>query len=512
MIGLRPLASAPLASQPAGAAASTYLGSNPVVGYQQRDYNRPVIAAPKLGGLFTPADPVYIFTGARIQPEAAYLRDRADPRLPSFLIQQAPTAYLSPPPLPQVQDRPYNRPVVGPVRLGGIFTPPDPVYAFTGPTLQPVAPYRRDYPTQVIFGPWVMQQPVGQVFPTPLATYQDRPYNRPTIPSIALGGIFTPPDPVYVFQGLGIQPIAAYRRDYPGPQMAPPGVQGPPPDYILPSVLARYQDREYNRPVIPPVRLGGIFTPADPVYNFTGPTIQPIGAYVRTFPIQLPFGPWVAPPLPPFNGIPIFVSYQQRDYNRPSIPLVNIANIIVPPVQPYLFTTPRIQPIAAYRRDYPTQSPVGPRLTITGPPAPVTLTPDDEFYEYVPKRTWVETLRGRSWKEIIPKRRWSTTYQEIPTVSIGPKDPTEVVVVSIDFTQELAGEIIITRVCVATTISGTDASPSAILSGTATNAGGIVMQAVIGGVIGCTYEIKATITTSGGRTLVGATVLPIVVE
>jgi hypothetical protein len=55
-----------------------------------------------------------------------------------------------------------------------------------------------------------------------------------------------------------------------------------------------------------------------------------------------------------------------------------------------------------------------------------------------------------------------------------------------------------------TVTAGIDANPSAILSGAATGEGtNTALQIITGGVSGCTYRIKATITLSDGTKPVG---------
>lgn len=72
-----------------------------------------------------------------------------------------------------------------------------------------------------------------------------------------------------------------------------------------------------------------------------------------------------------------------------------------------------------------------------------------------------------------------------------------------DFASMLAvGETISTQTCTATVYSGTDASPSSIISGSATASGTVVTQAITAGVLGVIYEITCTITTSASQTLV----------
>lgn len=73
---------------------------------------------------------------------------------------------------------------------------------------------------------------------------------------------------------------------------------------------------------------------------------------------------------------------------------------------------------------------------------------------------------------------------------------------SFDFTSRLAAAVTIsTKVVAATTYSGTDASPSSIISGAAANSGQVVTQMITGGTLGVTYLLTCTITTSDSQTL-----------
>lgn len=74
--------------------------------------------------------------------------------------------------------------------------------------------------------------------------------------------------------------------------------------------------------------------------------------------------------------------------------------------------------------------------------------------------------------------------------------------VTFDFTSDLAsGETISTKAVAAAVYSGTDASPSSIISGAASSSGAVVTQTVTGGVTGVLYELTCTITTSASQTL-----------
>ena len=70
-----------------------------------------------------------------------------------------------------------------------------------------------------------------------------------------------------------------------------------------------------------------------------------------------------------------------------------------------------------------------------------------------------------------------------------------------DFTSRLSvGETITTQTVTASVYSGVDASPSSIVSGSATQSGAVVTQLITGGVGGVVYELKCAITTSLGQT------------
>jgi len=69
-----------------------------------------------------------------------------------------------------------------------------------------------------------------------------------------------------------------------------------------------------------------------------------------------------------------------------------------------------------------------------------------------------------------------------------------------DFTSDLAlGETISIATFTATTYSGTDASPSSIISGSATISGAVVSQKITGGVLGVIYELLCTVITNAGQ-------------
>lgn len=87
-------------------------------------------------------------------------------------------------------------------------------------------------------------------------------------------------------------------------------------------------------------------------------------------------------------------------------------------------------------------------------------------------------------------------------VELEPKLVGETKTYKFDFLSNLAiGETISTQTCTATVWSGTDASPSSIISGSASASGSIVSQKITAGTLGVIYELLCTITTSAGQTL-----------
>ena len=71
-----------------------------------------------------------------------------------------------------------------------------------------------------------------------------------------------------------------------------------------------------------------------------------------------------------------------------------------------------------------------------------------------------------------------------------------------DFASRLAaGETLSTAATSCAVYSGTDASPSAVISGSASIAGTAVAQKITGGTLGVTYLLTCSVTTSAGQTL-----------
>jgi len=88
--------------------------------------------------------------------------------------------------------------------------------------------------------------------------------------------------------------------------------------------------------------------------------------------------------------------------------------------------------------------------------------------------------------------------------TFSPKDPAEVWQLSVDFSKILlTGETISTSTWSATTYSGVDASPSAILFGSSSISGTKSLQTVIDGLDGVMYRLKVVAETSLGNTYIG---------
>lgn len=95
--------------------------------------------------------------------------------------------------------------------------------------------------------------------------------------------------------------------------------------------------------------------------------------------------------------------------------------------------------------------------------------------------------------------------------SFPPKLAGSTLTVTFDFISNLAvSETISTQVVTCTVYSGTDASPSSMISGSATASGTIVSQVITAGTEGVMYYLKCTITTSASQTLVQTGFLAVV--
>jgi hypothetical protein len=82
-----------------------------------------------------------------------------------------------------------------------------------------------------------------------------------------------------------------------------------------------------------------------------------------------------------------------------------------------------------------------------------------------------------------------------------PKFVSDTVNYTFDFTSRLAvGETISSATVTSVVYTGVDASPSAIISGSAAISGGLVTQLITAGVAGVIYELRCAAVTSLGQT------------
>lgn len=96
-------------------------------------------------------------------------------------------------------------------------------------------------------------------------------------------------------------------------------------------------------------------------------------------------------------------------------------------------------------------------------------------------------------------------------IAIEDKDISEVDVLTFDYRRALNQlETLASAVVSVSVVTGTDATPEAILSAVAQCSGTYAMQKIVGGVVGCTYDIRCVAVTSGGRTLTVAAIMNVI--
>lgn len=93
-------------------------------------------------------------------------------------------------------------------------------------------------------------------------------------------------------------------------------------------------------------------------------------------------------------------------------------------------------------------------------------------------------------------------------MSLSPKDPAEIITLTFDFTALAAA--VQSPVITAEVASGVaDATPGAILSGSAQVNGTQVLQQVVGGLNGTSYRLRCQVDTPDGKRWVLSAVLPV---
>lgn len=89
------------------------------------------------------------------------------------------------------------------------------------------------------------------------------------------------------------------------------------------------------------------------------------------------------------------------------------------------------------------------------------------------------------------------------------KDPQELIPITFDFTPYLGAATINSQSVTASTWQGTDATPSAVLSGSPTQASGVVTQKMTAGTSGVDYKLSCKATLSDNRVLALAIIVPV---
>lgn len=97
------------------------------------------------------------------------------------------------------------------------------------------------------------------------------------------------------------------------------------------------------------------------------------------------------------------------------------------------------------------------------------------------------------------------------TTTFSPKDPSEAIFYGVDFAALLDTVETISSATISIRVTkGTDATPTAMLSGGAVIDGTAVRQKIIGGVVGAVYQLGFSILTNTGQTFVEASPLQII--
>lgn len=92
---------------------------------------------------------------------------------------------------------------------------------------------------------------------------------------------------------------------------------------------------------------------------------------------------------------------------------------------------------------------------------------------------------------------------------LSSKDPAERIVITFDFARSLIPGETIAAITSVTIENASDPLASSMLSDAPQLDGSQVLQEITGGLTRLTYHLRATVSTSNGRTLVNATYLPV---
>lgn len=253
------------------------------------------------------------------------------------------------------------------------------------PWQQSVAAYVRPAPYVYLGAPKVLPLQATTVFPSPVLRAPDaREYSRaPNFEAVPqpMAPAFAPPDPLYSFQGVALQLVAAYIREPRAAYLSPVFAIMQPVASVAPNALPRAYDRPGVSPAIAVPGLA-LFTPADPVYAFLGPLLQPLAAFIRearpapfttiaapppapavqvpappiaradqTAPVSVRLSPTFAPPVPASSvpAAPLPAIARELRVAAPSSRQVAAVLATASPI--YIFRGPILQPAGAYARE-----------------------------------------------------------------------------------------------------------------------------------------------------------------
>jgi hypothetical protein len=120
-------------------------------------------------------------------------------------------------------------------------------------------------------------------------------------------------------------------------------------------------------------------------------------------------------------------------------------------------------------------------------------------------------VRSRAPLRTVPSTRKTMMTNVRPPVLLDDKDVSESDTLTFDFSKFLQPlETVLLAVIAVDVVSGVDAAPSSMLQGSATAFGPLAMQKITGGVNGCVYHFRCTVTTSHSRQLVQSGLINVV--
>jgi len=103
----------------------------------------------------------------------------------------------------------------------------------------------------------------------------------------------------------------------------------------------------------------------------------------------------------------------------------------------------------------------------------------------------------------------SISLNTIDPARFSAKEPGEIITLAFDFVEVVGSQALSAPQVTISVVSGTDGSPSSMLSGSAVALGSKVTQRVIGGLAGVTYKLRAQVDAADGSRYVLAGLLPV---